>query len=86
MASIEDDDALALLGLALILNKRDTKAVKRKRKRLCKHWLLTRKTYSHVNLLKELKFEPEDFRNYLRMDEKTYLKLLAMVTPMMIQL
>lgn len=32
--------------------------------------------------MNELKFEPEDFKNYLRMDEKTYLKLLEMVTPM----
>jgi hypothetical protein len=56
--------------------------VKRKRKKWCKDWLLKRDTYSHVNLLNELKFEPEDFKNYLRMDEKTYLELLSMVTPM----
>jgi hypothetical protein len=82
MASNEDDDALALIGLALILKEKDNKTVKRKRKKWCKNWLLKRETYSHVNLLNELKFEPEDFKNYLRMDEKTYLKLLTMVTPM----
>lgn len=32
--------------------------------------------------MNELKFEPEDFKNYLRMDEKTYLKLLEMVSSM----
>lgn len=79
MASNVDDDTLALLGLALILKMNNTK---KKRKKWCKHWLLKRKTYSHVNLLSELKFEPEDFINYLRMDKKTYLKLLEMVTPM----
>ncbi|XP_050676762.1 uncharacterized protein LOC126973479 [Leptidea sinapis] len=79
MASNMDDDTLALLGLALILKKNDTK---NKRRKWCKHWLLKRKTCSHVNLINELKFEPEDFKNYLRMDEKTYLKLLEMVTPM----
>ncbi|KAF9424306.1 hypothetical protein HW555_000445 [Spodoptera exigua] len=78
MASNVDDDTLALLGLALILKMNNTK---KKRKKWCKHWLLKRKTYSHVNLLSELKFEPEDFKNYLRMDEN-YLKLLEMVTPM----
>lgn len=79
MASNVDDDTLALLGLALILKKN---YAKNKRRKWCKHWLLKRKTYSHVNLLNELKFEPEDFKNYLRMDEKTYLKLLEIVTPM----
>ncbi|CAH1999866.1 unnamed protein product [Acanthoscelides obtectus] len=82
MATIEDDDALALIGIAVILKKKRTKTVIKKRKKWCKHWLLKKKTYSHVNLLNELKFEPEDFKNYLRMDENTYIKLLAMVTPM----
>lgn len=42
---------------------------------------MKRKTYSHVNLLYELKFEPEDFKNYLRMDEKRYITyILEMVT------
>jgi len=62
--------------------KKETKPVKRERKKWCKDWLLKRATYSHVNLLNELKFEPEDFKNYVRMDEKTYLELLSMVTPM----
>jgi len=67
-----DEDALALLALPLIMKKKETKPVKRKRKKWCKDWLLKRATYSHVNLnlLNELKFEPEDFKNYPRMDEK----------------
>lgn len=34
-----------------------------------------------MNLLNELKVEPDDWRNYLRMDEATYIHLLKMVTP-----
>jgi len=65
-----NEDVLALLALALIMKKKETKPVERKRKKWCKHWLLKRATYSHVYLLNELKFEPEDFKNYVRMDEK----------------
>jgi len=64
------------LGLALILKN------KKKREKWAKDWLLKRKTYSHVNLLNELRFEPLDFKNYLRMDEDTYRNLLSMVVPL----
>ncbi|KAJ8939499.1 hypothetical protein NQ318_022554 [Aromia moschata] len=37
-----------------------------------------KKRFSHVNLLKELRFTPKDFHNYLRMDEETYLQLLSL--------
>lgn len=79
MASIEDD-AIALVGLAVVLNKKNKK--QKKREKWAKDWLLKRKTYSHVNLLNELRFEPLDFKNYLRMDEDTYRKLLSMVAPL----
>ena len=39
------------------------------------------KTYSHINLLNELKIYPRDWHNYLRMNEETYLNLLSLVTP-----
>lgn len=79
MASQDEDDALAVLGLLLAMKKR--KKPKKKRETWCKDWFLKRETYSHINLLKELKFESKDFHNYLRMDEKTYLKLLSVVSP-----
>jgi len=85
MDSSEDDDTLALIGLAIVLKYKVAKSVKKKRKKWCKDWLLKRKSYSHINLLNELRFEPEDFKNYLRMDEKTYLKLLTMVTPLIVK-
>ena len=55
MASNEDDEALALLGLALIFKIKDIKTVKRKRKKWCKRWLSKRKTYSHVKKQYDLK-------------------------------
>ena len=41
-----------------------------------KDWLLKRNNLSHINLLKELKLEPGDWNNYLRMVSETYLELL----------
>lgn len=39
-------------------------------------------SFSHIHLLNELKFESEDWFNYLRMDEATYLELLNLVAPL----
>lgn len=47
-----------------------------------KDWLLKRKRFSHINLLEELRLQPEDWFNYLRMDEGTYLELLKAVSPL----
>ena len=46
-----------------------------------RRWLLRREQFSHVRLLSELRGEPEDWRNYLRMDIETYNNLLKLVTP-----
>ncbi|XP_045489739.1 uncharacterized protein LOC123690374 [Pieris rapae] len=46
-----------------------------------KDWLKQRNTFTHTNLLSELSLEPTDWRNFLRMDEQTYFKLLGLVTP-----
>jgi len=51
------------------------------RSKLAKEWLLKRSNPSHINLLKELKLEPGDWYNYLRMDSEAYLELLQKVTP-----
>jgi hypothetical protein len=55
---------------------------KSKRTKWTKDWLLKRETLSHVNLLKELKVEKNDWFNYLRMDENCYLKVLQHITPL----
>lgn len=52
---------------------------KKKRSLWAKKWLMERKKFTHMNLLREL--EGNDFRNYLRMDEDSFLLLLAKVRP-----
>lgn len=47
-----------------------------------KRWLMERRTYGHVNLLAELRLnEPEDYKNFLRMDGDSFDELLSLVTP-----
>ena len=53
----------------------------RKSRQWTKKWLLKRQElFSHVNLLKELRFHPKDWHNFFRMNESTYITLLSMVT------
>ncbi|KAL4141558.1 hypothetical protein QTP88_004182 [Uroleucon formosanum] len=73
--------ALAATAVALVFK---TKGKNEKRK-WTKDWLLKRSQYSHVNLLNELRFHPEDWHNYLRMDEETYFELLQLVTPLIVK-
>lgn len=76
-----DDVSLCAVAAALATKEKKRKMGKA-RSRWAKDWLLKRATLSHLNLLDELKLEPEDWHNYLRMDEQTYLKLLQLVTPL----
>jgi len=47
-----------------------------------KQWLLKRRKYSHMNLLRELQSnEPLDYKNYLRMENHTFFELLNLVRP-----
>lgn len=77
MAS-EQDDMIALVGLLVVMNSKK----RRKRSTWCKNWLQKRSEYTHTNLLKELCSDPSDYRNYLRMSEEVYNKLLSLVTPL----
>ena len=79
MSSADDDDALALAAFCIVAKK---KATRKNRREWCKEWVMKRNTYSHVNLLAELKIYPRDWHNYLRMNEATYLHLLSLVTPL----
>ena len=72
------DDVLALCVIAI--HKERSKS--RSRSIWAKEWLKKRRTYTHTNLLNELRFYPDDFRNYLRMDESTYVHLLDLVGPL----
>ena len=71
--SLDQDDLIAV-GLAVALRRK-------KRSKWTKDWLLKRDKFSHTNLLVDLKLEPDDWRNYLRMDEDTYIDLLCRVSP-----
>jgi len=52
------------------------------KKKWSKQWLLKRRKYSHMNLLRELQSnEPADYKNYLRMENHTFYKLLNLVRP-----
>ena len=44
-----------------------------------REWLLKRNSYSHTNLLKELRTAPKDWRNYSKIDKETYCNLLCLV-------
>lgn len=73
--------AAILATVLLLLDEHNKKEKRRKqRRKWCKDWLLKRNTYSHMNLLKDLrKTEPIDFKNYLRMDNNSYNALLNLV-------
>jgi hypothetical protein len=67
---------LAMLIVATVVQKRKTTW-----SRWSREWLLKRGQHSHINLLKELRSEPEDWYNYVCIDVATYMKLLSLVTP-----
>lgn len=55
---------------------------KRRRRSWSKEWLLNRAKYSHMQLIREIQENnPDDFRNYLRMDDECFQHLLSAVTP-----
>lgn len=66
---------ISLVGYGTIKRLRRSKS----RKKWVKTWLL-RKDLHHMNLLKVLQEDdPDDFKNYLRMDENTFNYLLSLV-------
>lgn len=74
-------EEMCLIATAVVLAVEEKKK-KRKRRIWVKSWLSKRDIYSHVNLINELKLQPDDYRNYLRMDENTYVELLPLVAPL----
>lgn len=72
------DNNTLLVAAAVCISLKRQKKPKRK---WMKGWLKQRNTFTHTNLLSELSLEPTDWRNFLRMDEQTYFKLLGLVTP-----
>ena len=43
---------------------------------------MKKQVFSHITLLDTLRDEPNDWRNYLRMGEDTYMELLNLVSPL----
>uniref|UniRef100_A0A8D8XS55 Uncharacterized protein n=2 Tax=Cacopsylla melanoneura TaxID=428564 RepID=A0A8D8XS55_9HEMI len=76
------DDLLFLSLFILIIANRNRTNKRKKRKQWCKEWLQRRNKYTHINLLKELTCEPNDFHNYFRMKESVYNHLLSLVSPL----
>lgn len=72
-------DASVAMALVIALDSDETP---RKKRKWSKDWFLKRATYGHANLLQELRLsEPEDFRNFLRMDGASFDELLCLVEP-----
>lgn len=72
-----------LTGLALALLPEKQKNIKRKHSKWVKRWLINRQVYSHMHLINELQLEPDDYRNYLRMEKNSYTELLDFVSPLL---
>lgn len=63
----------------MLLVKRNE--IRNKRTQWCKKWLRKRNIHSHINLMEDLRETPDDWCNYMRMDETAYKELLDAVTP-----
>lgn len=70
--------------VAIILALCSEKPVKRKY--WMKEWLKKREKFSHTVLLKEISLsEADDYKNYFRMSEKQFEKILEMVQPFLVR-
>lgn len=58
---------------------------KKRKRRWIKEWLKKRNNYGHQFLLNELRNEPNDYQNFLRMDEEVFNCLLNMVSPYIVK-
>lgn len=82
MSNNNNKKVLMAAAVALLQIRKESS---KKRSRWTKDWLQKRSRYSHVNFLEELRLEPRDWMNYLRMDAGTYEELLVLVSPLIIK-
>jgi hypothetical protein len=76
--------AVVLLALAV---EEESNKIRKRRRLWCKSWLQKRDRYSDMRLLRELQENnPDDFKNYLRMDETAFSELLTAVTLYIVKL
>jgi hypothetical protein len=80
--SVEKMNPKELAACAVVLALSDRKKPKRRGRVWAKQWLQRRVDVSLTHLLEELQSEPEDYRNFLRMNETTFDELLNLVTPL----
>lgn len=78
------DFDVALIALSVAVKKRNKERKKRLGTRTVwmKQWLERRPSHGHSSLLLELRNIPDDYRNFLRMDEELFTNLLMMVSPL----
>ena len=74
------EDELHLLSLLSVVFVK-CKNKRKKRKQCCKEWIRRRNKFTHINLLNELRHEPSDYNNFLRMNESVYNELLSLISP-----
>ena len=74
-------ELLCYVAIAVLLDRKYRRNATKSRE-WTKKWLLKRQDFSHISLLKELRFHPKDWHNFLRMNESAYLTLLSMVSPL----
>jgi hypothetical protein len=75
--------AVVLLALAV---DEEWNKIRKRRRFWCKAWLQKRDRYSDMRLLRELQENiPDDFKNYLQMDETAFSELLTALTPYIVK-
>ena len=71
-------NAIACVALYVLCEKEE----RTPRKIWVKQWRINRERFGHMPLMRELRENnPEDYRNYLRMDDKTFQVILNLVRP-----
>lgn len=79
----EEEEELLLTTAMVCCIQTKTENESEQKRKWCKGWISEREKWSHKNLIERLRSEPADFRNYMRMDETTYVELLNLVTPLL---
>lgn len=67
------------VAAAVIVLSRAEHGKLQKKRIWSRSWLLKRDALSHANLIARIRHVPDDFRNYLRMSEDVFEKLLSLV-------
>ena len=72
----------AIYGLGVLAIAQARTRTRKRRTVWTKNWLLHRDQFSHMALLRELQENnPNDFRNYLRMSDACFQRLLNLLSP-----